>query len=46
MGIGLYNKVADEIKLRENCNSFKKKLKSFLLKHSFYSIGEFISSEF
>jgi hypothetical protein len=46
MGISLYNKVPDEIKLRENLNSFKKGLKSFLLKHSFYSVDEFISSEF
>jgi hypothetical protein len=46
MGISLYNKVRDQIKLRENFNSFKKELKSFLLKHSFYSVDEFISSEF
>jgi hypothetical protein len=46
MGISLYNKVPDEIKLRENFNSFKKELKSFLLKDSFYSVDELISSEF
>jgi hypothetical protein len=37
MGISLYNKVPDQIRLRENCNSFND-LKSFLLQHSFYSI--------
>jgi hypothetical protein len=46
MGISLYNKVPDQIKLRENFNSFKKELNFFLLKHSFYSVNEFISSEF
>jgi hypothetical protein len=41
-----YSKVPDEIKLGGNFNSFKKELKSFLLKHSSYSVDEFISSEF
>jgi hypothetical protein len=43
MGISLYNKVPDQIKLKENFNSFKKDLKSFLLKHWFYSVDEFMS---
>jgi hypothetical protein len=46
MGISLYAKVPDQIKLRKNFNSFKKELKFFLLKHSFYSVDEFISCEF
>jgi hypothetical protein len=37
MGISLYNIVPDQVKL-----SFKKDLKSFLLKHCFYSVDEFI----
>jgi hypothetical protein len=43
MVISLYNKVPDQIKLREHFNSFKKELKSFLLKHSFYGVDEFMS---
>jgi hypothetical protein len=43
MGISLYNKVPDQIKQKDNFNSFKKGLRSFLLKHSFYSVDEFIS---
>jgi hypothetical protein len=43
MGISLYNKVPNQIKLRENINSFKKELKS-LLKY-FYSVDEFMSYE-
>jgi hypothetical protein len=43
MGIGLYNKVPDQIKLRGNFHLFKKDLKSFLLNHSFSSVEEFIS---
>jgi hypothetical protein len=46
MGISLYNKVLDQIKLKENFNSFKKDLKSFLLKHCFYSVDEFTSFQF
>jgi hypothetical protein len=45
MVISLYSKVPDQIILREIFNSFKKELKSLLLKHS-YSVDEFISSEF
>jgi hypothetical protein len=43
-GIKLYNKVPDNIKHLENCNRFKKELRSFLLKHAFYSVDEFISN--
>jgi hypothetical protein len=45
MEIRLYNKVPNQIKLTENFNSFKKELKSFLLKYSFYSVDEFMSYE-
>jgi hypothetical protein len=41
----LYNKVPDQIKLRDNLNLFKNDLKSFLLNHSFYSVEEFMSFE-
>jgi hypothetical protein len=44
MGIKLYNKVPDNIKNLENCNKFKKEFRSFLLKHAFYSVDEFLSS--
>jgi hypothetical protein len=43
MGISLYNKVPDQIKQKENFKSFKKDLRSFLLKQSFYSVDEFMS---
>jgi hypothetical protein len=36
-------KVPDQIKQKDNFNSFKKGLRSFLLKHSFYSVDEFMS---
>jgi hypothetical protein len=44
MGIKLYNKVPDNIKNLENYNKLKKEFRSFLLKHAFYSVDEFISS--
>jgi hypothetical protein len=40
MGTELYSKVPNKIK---NTVDFKKDLKSFLLKHSFYTINEFVS---
>jgi hypothetical protein len=43
MGISLYNKVPDQIKQKDNFNSFKKGVRSFVLKHSFYSVDEFMS---
>jgi hypothetical protein len=42
MGIKLYNKVPDHIKMRDTSGSFKRDLKSFLLQHSFYSVDEFM----
>jgi hypothetical protein len=41
MGISLYNN--NHIKQKNNFNSFKKGLRSLLLKHSFYSVDEFVS---
>jgi hypothetical protein len=46
MDITLYNKVPEQIKLKKNFNSFKKDLKSFLLKWSIYSVDEFMSLKF
>jgi hypothetical protein len=46
MGISLYNKIPDQIKLRENFNLFKMDLKSFLLNRSFYSVEEFVILNF
>jgi hypothetical protein len=43
MGISLYNKLPNQIKQKDNFNSFKKSLRSFLLKHSFSSVDEFKS---
>jgi hypothetical protein len=43
MGIKLYNKVPDHIKMRDNFGSFKRDLKSFLLQHSVYSVDEFMA---
>jgi hypothetical protein len=46
IGISLYNKFPVQIKLRENFNSFKEGLKSFLLKNCFYSVDDFMSLSF
>jgi hypothetical protein len=35
MGIGLYDKAPDQIKLKKSFNSFEKDLKIFLFKHCF-----------
>jgi hypothetical protein len=43
MGIELYSKVPNKIKKTADFLAFKKDLKSFLLKHSFYTINEFVS---
>jgi hypothetical protein len=43
MEISLYNKLPDHIKQKDNFSSFKKGLRSFLLKHSFHSVEEFTS---
>jgi hypothetical protein len=46
MESSLYNKVLEQIKLRKNFNSFKRDVQSFLLKHSFYSVNEFMQLSF
>jgi hypothetical protein len=46
MGITLYNKVPEQIKLKKSFNSFKRDLKSFLLKCSIYSVDDFKSLKF
>jgi hypothetical protein len=43
MGLSLYDKVPDQIKLKENISAFKMHVKTFMLKHSFYSVDEFMS---
>ena len=43
MGIELHSKLPDKIKNSVGFSVFKKDLKSFLLKHSFYTINEFVS---
>jgi hypothetical protein len=43
MGTELYSKVPNKIKNIVDFTAFKKDLKSFLLKHSFYTINEFVS---
>jgi hypothetical protein len=43
MGIELYSKVPNKIKNSVGFSAFKRGLKSFLVKHSFYTINEFVS---
>jgi hypothetical protein len=43
MGIRLYNKVAVNIKKLNKYKLFKRKLKSLVMNHAFYSIDEFLS---
>ena len=43
MGTKLYNKLPGYIKEIDSYKTFKKKLKSLLLLHSFYSVGEFVA---
>jgi hypothetical protein len=43
MGIELYSKLPNKIKVREGFLTSKKELKFFLLNHSFYTINEFLS---
>jgi hypothetical protein len=43
MGMSLYNKVLDHVKLKDIFNSFKRDLKSVVLKGSFYSFDELMS---
>jgi len=42
MGIQLYNKVPIHIKKLEKYKPYKRKLKSFLIDHTFYSVEEFL----
>jgi hypothetical protein len=44
MGIRLYNKVPKNIKKAEEYKPYKRKLKSFLIEHAFYSLDEFLMS--
>jgi len=43
MGSKLYNKLPDYIKEIESYKTFRKQLKSFLLRHAFYSVEEFVA---
>jgi hypothetical protein len=43
MGYKLYNKVPDYIKEIERYKTFRKQLKSFLLRHTFHSVEEFVA---
>jgi len=44
MGIRLYNKVPNNIKKVEEYKPYKRKLKSFLTEHAFYSLEKFLMS--
>jgi hypothetical protein len=41
VGIKLYNKLPNTIKRLEKIQEFKRKLKYFLLQHTFYSVNEY-----
>jgi len=43
MGSKLYNKLPDYIKEIESYKTYRKQLKSFLLRHAFYSVEEFVA---
>jgi hypothetical protein len=43
VGIKLYNKLPNTIKELEKVREFKKKVKVFLLQHTFYSVDEYMS---
>ena len=43
MGSIIYNKLPDHLKEIDSFKVFKKKLKVFLLLHTFYSVEEFLS---
>ena len=43
MGSKLYNKLPDYIKEIESYKTFRKELKSFLLRHAFYSVEKFVA---
>jgi hypothetical protein len=42
----LYNKLLERIRILENFRSFKKEVKSLLISNIFYSIDEFLNSNF
>jgi hypothetical protein len=44
MEIWLYNKVSNNIKQVEEYKPYKRKLKTFLTEHAFYSLDEFLMS--
>jgi hypothetical protein len=44
MGSIFYNRLLDHMKMIDSYRVFKKKLKSFLLLHTFYSVEEFLST--
>jgi hypothetical protein len=44
MGIRLHNKVPKNIRKVEEYKPYKRKLKSFLIEHAFYSPDEFLMS--
>jgi hypothetical protein len=43
MGTKLYNKLPGYVKEIDSYKTFRKKLKSFLLLHTFYSVEEFVA---
>jgi hypothetical protein len=43
MGSKLYKTLPDYIKEKESCKTFRKQPKSFLLRHAFYSVEEFVA---
>jgi hypothetical protein len=44
VGIKLYNKLPNTIKWLDKIQEFKRRLKYFLLQHTFYSMDEYMSS--
>jgi hypothetical protein len=45
MGTKIYNKLPRFLKEIDDYRAFRKKLKLFLLLHSFYSVEEFVSTQ-
>jgi hypothetical protein len=44
VGIKLHNKLPNTIKRLDKIQEFKRRLKYFLLQHTFYSVDEYMSS--
>jgi hypothetical protein len=44
MGIKLYNILPNTIKRLDKMQEFKRRLKYFLMQHTFYSVDEYMSS--